>query len=387
MAIMKVTGKMSVVEAAMQRIQNVFSNGVKVYLAFSGGKDTLCLCGMIYELAMAGKIDLHQLTVCFIDEESIYPSMLEMTYEWRNKFVRMGAEFRWYCLPVKQVSMLRQLQDEESWITWEPGKEDIWMREAPPYAIRRDPALEYAGQMNYQTFLPKVSKDGLMMVGVRACESVQRIKYLATVSMTAGSCTGNNLIYPIYDWHDSDVWLYIKEHRLKFPEAYIDLYRVGVNRHQLRLCQFFGHESITGLRYVAETDPDLWARIQRREPNAYLALLYWDSEMFHRSTVKRRKLEAGQEKKDYKKLCRHMLFEAPEEYFTTEARRAIAEDYRKLFVKSFSFMTDRHFKKMYEGLRAGDPKKRTLRAIYTDIFTDYVKYSRKTSPSGRKGGE
>jgi predicted phosphoadenosine phosphosulfate sulfurtransferase len=387
MAIMKVTGKMSVVEAAMQRIQNVFDNGVKVYLAFSGGKDTLCLCGMIYELAMAGKIDLHQLTVCFIDEESIYPSMLEMTYEWRNKFVRMGAEFRWYCLPVKQVSMLRQLQDEESWITWEPGKEDIWMREAPPYAIRRDPALEYAGQMNYQTFLPKVSKDGLMMVGVRACESVQRIKYLATVSMTAGSCTGNNLIYPIYDWHDSDVWLYIKEHRLKFPEAYIDLYRVGVNRHQLRLCQFFGHESITGLRYVAETDPDLWARIQRREPNAYLALLYWDSEMFHRSTVKRRKLEANQEKKDYKQLCRHMLFEAPEEYFTTEARRAIAEDYRKLFVKSFSFMTERHFKKMYEGLRAGDPKKRTLRAIYTDIFTDYVKYSRKTSPSGRKGGE
>lgn len=387
MAIMKVTGKMSVVEAAMQRIQNVFSNGVKVYLAFSGGKDTLCLCGMIYELAMAGKIDLHQLTVCFIDEESIYPSMLEMTYEWRNKFVRMGAAFRWYCLPVKQVSMLHQLQDEESWITWEPGKEDIWMREAPPYAIRRDPALEYAGQMNYQTFLPKVSKDGLMMVGVRACESVQRIKYLATVSMTAGSCTGNNLIYPIYDWKDTDVWLYIKEHKLKFPEAYIDLYRVGVNRHQLRLCQFFGHESITGLRYVAETDPDLWARIQRREPNAYLALLYWDSEMFHRSTVKRRKLEANQEKKDYKQLCRHMLFEAPDEYFTTEERREVAKSYRQLFVKGYSFMTDRHFKKMYEGMRAGDPKKRTLRAIYTDIFTDYVKYSRKTSPSGRKGGE
>ena len=77
MAIMKVTGKMNVVEAAMQRITNVFSNGVKVYLAFSGGKDTLCMCGMMWELAMAGKIDLHQLTVCFIDEESIYPSMLE----------------------------------------------------------------------------------------------------------------------------------------------------------------------------------------------------------------------------------------------------------------------------------------------------------------------
>ena len=125
MAIMKVTGKMNVVEAAMQRITNVFSNGVKVYLAFSGGKDTLCMCGMMWELAMAGKIDLHQLTVCFIDEESIYPSMLEMTLEWRKRVLRMGAKFRWYCLPVKQVSMLHQLQDDESWITWEPGKEDV----------------------------------------------------------------------------------------------------------------------------------------------------------------------------------------------------------------------------------------------------------------------
>lgn len=383
MAIMKVTGKMNVVEAAQQRILNTFSNGVKVYLAFSGGKDTLCLCGMIWELAMAGKIDLHQLTVCFIDEESIYPSMLEMTEEWRKKFLRMGAEYRWYCLPVKQVSMLHQLQDDESWITWEPGKEDVWMRKAPPFAILRDPALEYAGQMNYQTFLPKVSKDGLMMVGVRACESVQRLKYLATVNMTAGNVTGNNLVYPIYDWHDNDVWLYIKEHHLHFPQSYIDLYRVGVNKHQLRLCNFFGAESIAGLRWVAETDPDLWDRIQKREPNAYLALLYWDSEMFHRSTRKRAKLEEHQEKKDYKALCKEMLFDHPELYFTTPARRDVAKSYKKLYVNGFSFMTERHFKKMYEGMRAGDPKKRTLRAIYTDIFTDYVKYAKKSSPAGK----
>ena len=95
MAIMKVTGNMNVVEAAQQRIINTFSNGVKVYLAFSGGKDTLCLCGMLYDLAIAGKIDLHQMVVTFIDEEVIYPSMLEMTREWRKKFIRLGAEFRW----------------------------------------------------------------------------------------------------------------------------------------------------------------------------------------------------------------------------------------------------------------------------------------------------
>lgn len=100
--------------------------------------------------------------------------------------------------------------------------------------------------------------------------------------------------------------------------------------------------------------------------------------MFKRSTRKRAKLEEDQDKKDYKALCKHMLFEAPDQYFTTKARKDMARSYKQLYIKGFSFMTERHFKKMYEAMHAGDPKKRTLRAIYTDIFTDYVKYARTT---------
>lgn len=379
MAIMRVQGKMNVVEAARQRITNVFSNGVKVYLAFSGGKDTLCMCHIIWDLAVNGKINPKLLTVVFIDEEALYPSMFDMAIEWRKKFLKLGAEFRWYCLPVYQMSMLHHLADDESWITWEPGKEDVWMRDAPPWAILRDPALEYVGQTNYQGFLPKVCMDGLMLIGVRGSESVQRVKYLATVKMTEGNTTGHNVIYPIYDWKDDDVWLYIKEHRLHFPSAYMDLYSVGVKKHSLRLCNFFASESIAGLRYIAETDPVLWDKIQKREPNAYLALLYWDSEMFHRSTRKRAKLEEGQEQKDYNDLCKEILFRHPEKYFHTPQRLKLAESYKKLYIKGYSFMKPKHFKKMYEAIMAGDPKKRSLRAIYTDIFTDTIRDVRSSS--------
>lgn len=381
MAIKKVEGTLNVVEAAKQRIKNIFSNGVKVYLAFSGGKDTLCMCNLVYGLAMRGEINPKLLTCVFIDEEALYKSMFQMALQWRKRFIALGAEFRWYCLPVYQVSMLHHLADDESWITWEPGKEDVWIRKPPPFAILRDPALEYSGQMNYQTFLPKVCMDGLMMVGVRAAESVQRVKYLSTVNMTAGHITGKNIVYPIYDWKDSDVWLYIKEHHLEFPQAYIDLYRVGVKKSQLRLCNFFASESIAGLRYIAETDPELWDRIQKREPNAYLALLYWDSEMFHRNTAKRQALESNEPPKDYKALCKKILFDESDKYFTNAKRRDVARAYRNLYVKGFSFMQPKHFKKMYEAVMAGDPKLRSLRAIYTDIFTDYTKYSRRTDPS------
>lgn len=136
------------------------------------------------------------------------------------------------------------------------------------------------------------------------------------------------------------------------------------------------------MRYIAETDPNLWDRIQKREPNAYLALLYWDSEMFHRSTAKRKALESNEPAKDYKALCKKILFDEPDVYFTNPKRKEVARAYRQLYIKGFSFMTQRHFKKIYEALMAGDPKKRSLRAIYTDIFTDYTKYSREVNMNG-----
>jgi len=389
MAIKKIYGNMNVVEAATKRIQNIFANGCKVYLAFSGGKDTLCMCSIVYDLILQGKIDPKQLTVVFIDEEALYQSMFDMAMRWRKRFIAIGAEFRWYCLPVYQISMLHHLADDESWITWEPGKEDVWIRNAPPFAILRDPAVEYVGQMNYQSFLERVCMDGLMIVGVRASESVQRQQYIATVDMSAGNMTKNNHVFPIYDWTDNDVWLYIKEHNLDFPEAYIDLYRAGVKKHQLRLCNFFASESIAGLRWIAEVDPDLWARILRREPNAYLAVLYWDSEMFHRSTAKRKKLEEQEAPKDYRALCKEMLFTHPDQYFTNEKTRNVARRYRQMFIKAYSFMERKHWKRMYEAIQAGDPKLRSLRAMYTDIFTDYLQYARKESgkPAIQEGGE
>lgn len=387
MAVKKIEGTMNVVDAAKQRILNVFSNGCRVYLAFSGGKDTLCLCSLVYDMIISGQISAKQLCVVFIDEEALYRSMFEMAIEWRKKFIKLGAEFRWYCLPVFQISMLHHLADDESWVTWEPGKEDVWIRDAPPFAILADPALEYVGQMNYQAFLPRVTSDGLMILGVRASESIQRTQYLAATNLSAGHTSQANKLFPIYDWKDSDVWLYIKEHRLHFPEAYIDLYRVGVKKQSLRLCNFFASESIAGLRYIAETDPELWDRIQKREPNAYLALLYWDSEMFHRNTAKRQKLEENEAPKDYKALCRKILVEEPEKYFTNPQRRKLASNYRRLFITAYSYMQPKHYKKMYEAIMAGDPKRRSLRALYTQIYTDYAKASKDTDPLITSGKE
>ena len=375
MAIREMSGTMNVVQAAYHRVLNAFANGVKVYLSFSAGKDSLCMAYITYSLIKSGKIDPKQLTVVFIDEEALYRSMEEMTLRWYKRFTSVGAAFDWYCLPFKQVSILRQLQNEESWITWEPGKEDAWVRQPPPWAIRSHPALHYPGEMNYQTFCCKALNDGIHLVGVRAAESIQRKKYISRSKMD-GTAGGMYKVFPIYDWKDSDVWLFIKEHNLDFPEAYMDLYSVGQSKGNLRMCNYFAAESIAGLRQIAEIDPVLWAKIEKREPNAYLTLLYWDSEMFKRSTRKRAKLEEGQEKKNYKGLLREMFFDKFDSTFTTKERRRVGKLYKRMYIKMDGYLTYKHYKKMYEGIIAGDPKCRTLRAIWTSIGTDLSNQAR-----------
>lgn len=370
MTIRKRQISMNVLEAAKRRIRNVFSNGCKIYMSFSSGKDSLCMSSLVYDMIRAGEIDRRLLRVIFVDEEGLYRSMVEAAERWRDKFQAIGVPFLWLCLPFKQVSVIDHLSTSESWITWEPGKEDIWMRQPPPGAIMYSPILSYPGEMNYQTFCKKFCSDGIQMIGLRTVESLTRLQVMSKIDQRTIKPGG--AFYPIYDWKDQDVWLYIKERGLEFPEIYMRLYEAGVRKNNLRLCCFFGDCSTQGLRWVAETDNDLWERIAKREPNAYLVLLYWDSEMFRRSTSKRRELEEDQVKKDYRALCEDMLFLNTGNYTIASDTRKNIRQWQNLFKKSYGIATEKHYKRMYEGLLYGDPKMRVYRILYQSIYNDYA---------------
>lgn len=380
MAVKRVKSNMDVVTATKIRIKNAFSNGVKVYFSFSGGKDSLVLADIILKLIKAGEIDPKLLTVIFIDEEAIYTSVEETVLEWRKKFLLAGAQFQWWCVEVKHFSAYNQLTADESYTCWDHTKKDVWVRQPPPFAIRNHPQLK-PGIDNYQSFLPKVTGDGIMLVGVRASESVQRLRYMAALNLGAGSSiTGKNMIYPMYDWKTTDVWLYLRDNHIDIPIIYLWLYQVGINRNQLRISQFFSVDCVGSLIHIAKYEPGLWEKILRREPNAYLAALYWDTELYRRSSRQRRETEKG---KDYKALVKHMLFENPDKYFTTELTRKVADQYRKLIIKMDGMARERDYRKIYDALVAGDPKLRTLRAIIVDIASSYAEYAKQF----RKGGE
>ena len=200
MAVKRVRSNLDVVTAARQRIKNVFANGVPVYMSFSGGKDSIVLADLVYKLIQAGEIDSAQLTVLFIDEEAIFDCIEETTKTWRKKFLLAGAKFQWWCIEVKHFSCLNELSSDETFVCWDHLKRDLWVRQPPPFAIRNHPLLNPRVD-NYQSFLPRVTRDGIMLTGVRAAESVQRLQYMAALGVGGKGITDTNTIYPTYIHH------------------------------------------------------------------------------------------------------------------------------------------------------------------------------------------
>lgn len=374
MAVRRCASSMDVVQAAEMRIRNVFKNGLPVYMSFSAGKDSLCMAQLVVNLIQRGEIDPSQLTVHFVDEEAIFPCMEAKAKEWRKKFLLLGARFEWYCCQVKHFNCFNELSNDETFICWDETKRDVWVRQPPPFAIRSHPLLNERKD-SYQNWLPRVCADGVTMVGIRTAESVQRLQNIASMLRAGRTMTNRHQVFPIYDWKDNDVWLYLKKQKVDIPEIYLFLWQSGTRRNQLRVSQFFSVDTAKSLVKMNEYYPELMERVIRREPNAYLAALYWDSEMFGRSTRNRKELEKTEEK-DYKAELLN-LFNNIDLYFTTPHKKRIARRYRDFFIRVASFADKEDYKHIYEGLISGDPKERNLRALYQRIYGKYIEGGKK----------
>lgn len=370
MAVKRRESNIDVVKAAEIRITNVFNNGLPVFMSFSGGKDSLCMAQLVYNLVQRGKVNPSQLVVQFIDEEAIFPCIEKTVKNWRKRFILMGAKFEWYCLEVRHYNCFNELSNDESFICWDREKEDVWVRQPPSFAIRSHQLLKPRVE-TYQDFLPRTCQSGITMTGIRTAESVQRLQNIATMTRAGKTMTAKHQIFPIYDWTNNDVWLYLLNEHVEIPDIYLYLWQAGTRKGQLRVSQFFSIDTARSLVKMNEYYPDLMERVIRREPNAYLAALYWDSEMFGRNSATRKSIEADSDKKDYKAELIKM-FNNMDVYFTTEHKRQIASKYRNFFIRVAPIATEKDYIIIYEGLISGDPKLRTYRALFQRIYGRYI---------------
>lgn len=214
---------------------------------------------------------------------------------------------------------------------------------------------------------------GITITGVRCAESLQRLRYIATINSTGNGISTDGKAYPIYDWRDSDVWKYIFDNDIDFPDVYLRMYEAGTSKKNLRICNLFAIDTCSALTRMFEVYPDLWEAVLRREPNAYLVRLYWDTEMFRRETRNKKHLDklANVEEVDYKSKFMEVV-NHPEKYFRNKHALRLCQQYKHLIIRYSNMIQPKHYKKMYLGLISGDTKSRTLRSLQTQIYGDYL---------------
>lgn len=358
-----------VLTAARQRIINLFKNGAKVYLSMSGGKDSIVMADITLNLIKEGLIDKSLLTVVFIDEECMYDDVMEIVKQWRKRFMLVGVKFEWYCLEVKHFNCVSRLQDDESFIVYDRYCKEDWIQKPPPFAITQHP-LHTPRTENYQQFLDKRTKDGFQMIGMRTAESVQRLINIGHLNLD--KISAGRRFYPIYDWSDADIWYYLHKNHIDIPITYLRMFQVGVARRNLRICNFFAIDTMRCLVRMSEFDPQLMERVERRQPNSYLAALYFDSEFFGRSSRKRTQVEkdADLENTNYMKVFLSYLYD--DTNFPVEHSKKVQKWYKNRVVNLLKFdVTNKEWKKLYEALKAGDTKLRNGRAITRKIKGRY----------------
>ena len=320
----------NVYDAAKERIKFVFSNFERVYVSFSGGKDSSVLLHLCLEYVRKHKIK-RKLGVLFVDLEGQY----SITIDFVGKMLRENAdiiEAYWCCLPLTLRNAVSVFQP--FWTCWDAEHRDKWVREYPDFpgliTEQNNPFPFFRRQMEFEEFVFEFGKwysngkKTACLVGIRSDESLNRYRTIKSRSkiMINGrnwtTKTAKNVYnaYPIYDWTVKDVWVANAKFGWPYNRLYDMFYKAGVPFASQRICQPYGDDQRKGLNLYRAIEPDTWARVVNRVSGANFGNIYCGNRILGYRNVK---LPKGHTWKSY---CKMLLATLPEE---------LARHYRKKF--------------------------------------------------------
>ena len=262
-------------------VLGLFDHPPKIHISFSGGKDSIVMWDLFKKSYNEWGGDWHNVVMTFFDEEAMFDGVIKCVENTREELISYGGTFNWFCMPFRHYSAIDSLKVDDVYLLWKESERENWVRPMPEFAIKNYKGFVLG--MNYQEFSNNVYlKDlgcDLQLQGMRIFESIQRRQDIGSIK-NRYKITGNGRYTPIRYLTEKDIWRYIDENKLDFPMEYLFLYQTkgqAGRRHngQLRISQLFSSDTIETLTYLREFDPDLWKRIEKRQPNAYLASLYF----------------------------------------------------------------------------------------------------------------
>jgi len=209
----------TVLQAAKDRIAWLFDEFPHVITTTSGGKDSVCNFHLALEVAR--KKNRLPLNVMFLDQEIEWEASIAVI---RAKMEHPEVKPFWMQIPFQ---LSNSTSASEEWLyCWDPKKKDLWMRPQESYSYKEN----VYGKVRFNELLTEIPRflfNGepvAILGGVRCEESPARTLGLtskalwkwATWGQGSRAQYGVRTFYPLYDWHTSDVWKAIHDHKWKY---------------------------------------------------------------------------------------------------------------------------------------------------------------------------
>lgn len=276
----------NVSDAAQRRIADVFDNFEKIYVSFSGGKDSTVMLHLVMDEARRRN---RKIGVLIIDLEAQYKVTMQHVADMCREY-RDHAEAYWVCLPMLLRNAVTQF--EPRWCCWDPEKREAWVREIPTEpGVISDPSFFpfFVPQMEFEEFMVlfgvwySQGVDTAAFIGIRCDESLNRFRTIASRGkemfrdwqFTTKIEPNLYNVYPLYDWKTRDIWIYHAKNRGKMHNRLYDMMHLaGLTPHQMRICQPYGDDQRRGLWLYHIIEPLSWFKVVARVNGANSGALY-----------------------------------------------------------------------------------------------------------------
>ena len=272
----------NVLEAAQQRVARVFDDFPRVYVSFSGGKDSTVLLHLVAEEARKRG---RKFGLLFIDLEAQYRLTVEHVEELFREYAD-AVEPYWVALPLALRNAVSAIQPR--WQCWDAEARALWVREPPASAITDGSRWDwFKPGMEFEEFVEEFGhwyaqgQPTCCLVGIRTQESLNRWRAIAgTATRHEGlpwtTWKGGALFnaYPIYDWRTEDLWTYFARTGKAYNALYDRMHQAGLTLHKMRICQPYGDDQRKGLWLYHVVEPETWGRVVARVAGANSGALY-----------------------------------------------------------------------------------------------------------------
>ena len=285
----------NVYDASVVRIRYILDNFKRVYVSFSGGKDSGVMLNLVID-ELRKNYQGRKIGLMILDNEANYTISLEFMHRMMQKN-RDILEIYWCCLPITLPCTVSSY--EIDWQCWGNEDKHRWIRpmsqEDYITNVNNHKFPFFRNNIRYQEFWDKFGEwysqgeDCACLIGIRTHESLNR--WRAIINQNKQTHGGNFWTkrntehtyncYPIYDWRTEDIWVANAKFDWDYNKLYDLFWKAGLSIYQMRVASPFMSESKSSLNLYRIIDPHVWATLCARVSGANFSATYGKQLNYH----------------------------------------------------------------------------------------------------------